>query len=55
MLDIRMQSGTSAAKVLNVVAGGTVMWIVRGIVAVALALWRRWRAPQCSWLKRARN
>lgn len=44
MLDIRTPSVTSAAKVLNVAAGGTVMWIVRLVVAAALAFWRRWRA-----------
>ena len=32
------------SKVLNVVAGGTVMWIVRAAIAAALAIWRRWRA-----------
>ncbi len=44
MLDIRAPSGVFVAKVLNVVAGGTVMWIVRGAIAAALAIWRRWRA-----------
>jgi membrane-associated phospholipid phosphatase len=44
MLDIRSAPGVFVAKVLNVVAGGTVMWIVRLAIAAALALWRRWRA-----------
>lgn len=44
MLDIRTSWAVSAGKVLNVAGGGTVMWIVRGIIAAALALWRRWRA-----------
>jgi membrane-associated phospholipid phosphatase len=44
MLDIRSAPGISVAKVLNVVAGGTVMWIVRLVTAAGLALWRRWRA-----------
>jgi undecaprenyl-diphosphatase len=44
MLDIRTSPGISAGRVLNVVAGGTVMWIVRVAIAVALAIWRRWRA-----------
>jgi len=44
MLDVRAPPGVFTAKVLNVVAGGTVMWVVRGAIAVALAIWRRWRA-----------
>jgi membrane-associated phospholipid phosphatase len=44
MLDARVPPGVFAAKVLNVVAGGTVMWIVRAAIAAALAIWRRWRA-----------
>ena len=44
MLDARVPSGLFTAKVLNVVAGGTVMWVVRGVIAAALAIWRRWRA-----------
>jgi membrane-associated phospholipid phosphatase len=44
MLDIRTPPGVFVAKVLNVVAGGTVMWIVRAAIAAALAFWRRWRA-----------
>jgi hypothetical protein len=44
MLDTRAAPGVSVAKVLNVVAGGTIMWIVRLFIAAALALWRRWRA-----------
>jgi membrane-associated phospholipid phosphatase len=44
MLDIRTPPTTAVAKVLNVVAGGTVMWIVRVAIAVALAFRRRWRA-----------
>jgi len=44
MLDIRVPPGVFIAKVLNVVAGGTVMWIVRLAIAAALAVWRRWRA-----------
>ena len=44
MLDVRAPSGVFTAKVLNVVGGGTVMWVVRGAIAVALAIWRRWRA-----------
>ena len=44
MLDARVPSGLFIAKVLNVVAGGTVMWVVRGVIAATLAIWRRWRA-----------
>lgn len=44
MLDIRAPPGVFVAKVLNVVAGGTVMWIVRAAIAAALAICRRWRA-----------
>jgi membrane-associated phospholipid phosphatase len=44
MLDVRAASGVFTAKVLNVVAGGTVMWVVRAAIAAALAIWRRWRA-----------
>lgn len=44
MLDVRSPPATSAGKVLNVVAGGTAMWIVRLAIAAALAFWRRWRA-----------
>jgi undecaprenyl-diphosphatase len=44
MLDVRTASGVFTAKVLNVVAGGTVMWVVRAAIAAALAIWRRWRA-----------
>jgi membrane-associated phospholipid phosphatase len=43
MLDIRTPPGVFVAKVLNVVAGGTVMWIVRAAIAAALAIGRRWR------------
>jgi membrane-associated phospholipid phosphatase len=44
MLDVRAPPGVFVAKVLNVVAGGTVTWIVRAAIAAALAIWRRWRA-----------
>jgi membrane-associated phospholipid phosphatase len=44
VLDVRSAPGTSVAKVLNVAAGGTVMWVVRLVIAAALATWRRWRA-----------
>lgn len=44
MLDVRSPPATSAGKVLNLVAGGTAMWIVRLAIAAALAFWRRWRA-----------
>lgn len=50
MLDARVPPGVFAAKVLNVVAGGTVMWIVRAAIAAALAIWRRWRALAVSAL-----
>ena len=43
MLGVRVPPGVSTAKVLNVVAGGTVMWVIRGVIAAALAIWRRWR------------
>src|SRR5450631_1114220 len=44
MLDVRVPPVVFTAKVLNVVAGGTVMWVVRAAIAAALAIWRRWRA-----------
>jgi membrane-associated phospholipid phosphatase len=44
MLAVRVPPGVFVAKVLNVVAGGTVMWIVRLVIAATLAIWRRWRA-----------
>jgi len=44
MLDAHVPPGVFVAKVLNVVAGGAVMWIVRAAIAAALAIWRRWRA-----------
>jgi len=44
MLDVRAPPGVFVAKVLNVVAGRTVTWIVRAAIAAALAIWRRWRA-----------
>jgi membrane-associated phospholipid phosphatase len=44
MLAIRTPAAISVGKVLNVVGGGTVMWIVRIAIAGALLLLRRWRA-----------
>jgi hypothetical protein len=49
MLDIRAPPGVFVAKVLNVLAGGTVIWIVRAAIAAALAIWRRWPAAR-DWL-----
>jgi undecaprenyl-diphosphatase len=44
MLDIRTAWAISAARVLNVIGGGTAMWTIRLVIAAALALWRRWQA-----------
>ena len=44
MLDARTPPTTAAAKVLNVIGAGVVMWTARLLIAAALAFWRRWRA-----------
>jgi len=44
MRDARVSPGVVVAKVLDVVGGGTVMWLVMLAIAAGLAIWRRWRA-----------
>jgi membrane-associated phospholipid phosphatase len=44
MLAIRTPTAISVAKVLDVIGGGAVMWIVRIAIAAVLAFLRRWRA-----------
>jgi membrane-associated phospholipid phosphatase len=44
MVDVRWPPLTWVAKILDVIGGGTVMWILRAGIVAALAIFRRWRA-----------
>jgi membrane-associated phospholipid phosphatase len=44
MIDVRWSPLTGIAKALDLIGGGTVMWILRVGIAVGLGVLRRWRA-----------